>query len=120
MATSTTVARAEERGTVVILGDDPAPLEPLFARDGSTVVIDTGGPKRPAVAASPIVPPAPATTWPSPSCRATGCRPSGGVAHDLLRRCGNGAVGEVLADMELPAVSHVHSASFGHAVRPAR
>lgn len=51
-ATSTTVALDEERITVVILGDDPADLDPLFDRDDSTVVIYKGGRELPAVAAS--------------------------------------------------------------------
>jgi precorrin-2 methylase len=37
---------------VVILGDDPAELDPLFDRDDSTVVIYKGGRELPAVAAS--------------------------------------------------------------------
>ena len=50
--TSTTVAQDEERLNVVVLGDDPAELDPLFDRDDSTVVIYKGGRELPAVAAS--------------------------------------------------------------------
>ena len=51
-ATSTTIARDDERITVVVLGDDPADLEPVLDHDDSTVVIYKGGRELPAVATS--------------------------------------------------------------------
>jgi precorrin-2/cobalt-factor-2 C20-methyltransferase len=50
-ATATPLVRGDEQLTLLALGDDPSPIEPLLADDDRTVVVYKGGRHVPAVAA---------------------------------------------------------------------